>query len=275
MRWLSPIVIVLLNFCFVSLSGCYQPSAKISPQGTVETLIRLLVDRDIVIRRTAAEALGKIGFQQAGPSLVVALADPAAIVREAALHSLGQLGSLDAITTARMAVLLTDPVPSVRIVASQTLASLDSGKELWPLWRSQLAHEDPGVRSAVIHALEGVGSAVVVEALSGLIADPDSGVRRAAVVALGDSGDMRAVPLLHDRLKSDPSPYVRAEAAYQLQFISGIADAEVLRVASRSDDSAQVRRWADQTSTGMTVHGSDSMPLRVPPAVLGPSHRYP
>lgn len=275
MRWLSPIVVVLLGFCFVSLPGCYQPSAKPSPQVTVETLIRLLVDRDVVIRRTAAEALGKIGHQQAGPSLVVALSDSAAIVREAAVHSLGQLDSLDTITTARMAGLLTDPVPSVRTAASQALASLDSGKELWPLWQSQLAHEDPGVRSAVIHALEGVGSAVVVEEVSGLIADPDSGVRRAAVVALGDSGDVRAVPLLLDRLKSDPSPYVRAEAAYQLQFVSGSADAEVLRFASGDDESSQVRRWADQTSKGMRVHGSDSMPLRVPPAGLGPSHRYP
>lgn len=275
MRWLSPIVIVLLSFCFVSLSGCYQSSANSSPQGTVETLIRLLHDRDDVLRRTAAEALGKIGDQQVVPSLSLALGDPAAIVREAAAHSLGQVGPVDTVTTERLAGLLVDPVPSVRTAASQTLASLDSDKELWPTGISQLTHEDPDVRRAVIHALEGIDRPDVVEALTGAVRDPDSGVRRAAVVALAESGGLHVETLLRDRLNTDPSSSVRAEVAYRLQFFSGNEAGEVLRFVLGQDESLQVRRWTEQTLRGLRAPGSDSTPRPVPPAVPGPSHRYP
>ncbi|MCC6140322.1 MAG: HEAT repeat domain-containing protein [Nitrospira sp.] len=228
-----------------------------------------------MLRRTAAEALGKIGDQQAVQSLVLALDDPAAIVREAAARSLGQVGPVDRVTTERLAGLLVDPIPSVRTAAAQTLASLDQGKELWPAWQSQLAHDNPDVRRAVIHALEGFDRPEVVEALSGAARDPDAGVRRAAVVALVESGDSHVGPLLRGRVSADPSSSVRAEVAYRLQFVSADADRQELSLAEGRDESLQVRRWMKQTLKGMESHGSDSAPRQVPPAGLGLSRRYP
>lgn len=275
MRWSVLIAIVPLGFCFVSLAGCYQSSASSSPQSTVETLIKLLRDRDDVLRRTAAEALGKVGDQQAIQGLTLALGDPAVMVREAAAYSLSQVGPIERATTEHLARLLADPAPSVRTAAAQTLSSLDQGKELWPLWQSQLTHDDPAVRRAVIHALEGIDRPEVIEALLGVLRDPDADVRRAAVVALVESGDPHVVPLLRGRLSADPSSSVRAEVAYRLQFVSGGEDRQELSVVAGREESAQVRRWAEQTLKEMGRYGSDSTPRRVPPTGLGPSHRYP
>jgi len=269
-------VFVLLSLCFASLLGCYQPSASPSPQRTVETLLSLLHDRDAVARRSAAEALGKIGNPQAAAGLVVALGDQSSIVREASARSLGGVGPLDMATRVYIAELLVDPVQSVRTAAAQTLASLDSTKNLWPMAMAQLAHADPEVRRAVIQALESIDSPEVVRALVDTLHDPDPQVRRAAVAVLGESGDSKVVGLLREQLMTESSSSVRGEIAYRLQFFSGGEAGAGLRFVASHDESAQVRRWADQTLRGlMGARDSGSRPQPVPPAVPEPSHRYP
>jgi vesicle coat complex subunit len=269
-------VIVLFSLWLASLVGCYQPSASPSPQVTVETLLRLLHDPDAVIRRTAAEALGKIGNQQTVSSLVLALDDPASIVRESSAHSLSQLGPLDTAARERIAGLLVDPVPTVRHAAAQTLAALDLPKTLWPMAMSQLVHEDPDVRRAVIQALEGVESPEALKALANSMQDPDRRVRRAAVVALAESGVPNVSAQLRERLTADSSSEVRAESAYRLQFFSVDETEERLQFVASHDKSIQVRRWTEQTLRELRgAHGSGSMPRPIPPAVPGLSHRYP
>lgn len=267
---------VLLSLCFASLLGCYQPSSSPSPQRTVETLLSLLHDSDAVARRTAAEALGKIGNPQAVPGLVVALDDRSPIVREASVRSLGGLGPLDMATRVHIAGLLVDPVQPVRTAAAQTLGSLDSTKEIWPLAMSQLAHADPEVRRGVIQAFESIDSHEVVRALVDSLHDPDPQVRRAAVAVLGESGDSKLVELFREQLKAESSANVRAEIAYRLQFFSEGEFGDGLRFVVAHDESAQVRRWADQTLRGLRgARDSGSKPQPIPPAVPEPSHRYP
>lgn len=269
-------VFVLLSLCFASLLGCYQPSASPSPQRTVETLLRLVHDGDVVARRTAAEALGKIGNPQAVPGLVVALGDRAPIVREASVRSLGGVGPLDPVTRVHIAGLLVDPVQSVRSAAAQTLGSLDSTKEIWPLAMSQLAHADPEVRHAVIQAFESIDSPEVVRALVDSLHDPDPQVRRAAVAVLGESGDSKVAELFREQLKAESSANVRGEIVYRLQFFSEGESEEGLRFVANHDESAQVRRWADHTLRGLRgARDSGSRPQPIPPAVPEPSHRYP
>lgn len=272
----SSSVLVLLSLCFASLLGCYQPPATSSPQRTVDTLLRLLHDSDAAARRTAAEALGKIGNPQAVSSLVLALADPAPIVREASVRSLGGLGPLDMATRVHIAELLVDPVQPVRTAAAQTLGSLDSTKEVWPLAMSQLADADPEVRRAVIQAFESIDSPEVVRALVGSLHDPDPQVRRTAVAVLGESGDSKVVELFHEQLKAESSANVRGEIAYRLQFFSEGEFGEGLRFVANHDESAQVRRWADQTLRGLRgARDSGSRLQPIPPAEPEPSHRYP
>jgi HEAT repeat protein len=269
-------VLLSLSLCFASLLGCYQPSASPSPQRTVETLLRLLHDRNAVARRTAAEALGKIGNPQAAPGLVVALGDESPIVREASVRSLGGVGPLDPVTRVYIAGLLVDPVQSVRSAAAQTLGSLDSTKEIWPLAMSQLAHADPEVRRAVIQALESIDSPEIMRALVDSLHDRDPRVRQAAVAVLGESGDSKVVELFRERLRGEPSANVRGEIAYRLQFFSEGESEEGLRFVANHDESAQVRRWADHTLRGLRgARDSGSRPQPIPPAVPEPSHRYP
>lgn len=271
----SSIVFVLLSLSFSSLLGCYQPSASPSPQRTVDTLLRLLHDSDAVARRTAAEALGKIGNPRVVAGLVGVLGDQSPIVREASVRSLGGVGPLDMVTRVHIAGLLVDPVQSVRSTAAQTLASLDSTKELWPLAMSQWAHADPEVRRAVIQAFESIDSPEVVRALVDSLHDPDPQVRRAAVAVLGESGDSKVVELFREQLTAESSSNVRAEIAYRLQFISEGESKEGLSFVAIHDEIPQVRRWADHTLRELTAHGSDSMRQLIPPAVPEPSHRYP
>lgn len=267
---------VLLSLCLASLLGCYQPPATVAPQRTVEALLRLLDDRDAVTRRTAAEALGKIGDPQAVPRLVVALGDQSPIVREAAVRSLGGVGPLDSGTRAHIAGLLVDSVQSVRVAAAQTLGSLDPSKEIWPLALSQLAHADPEVRRTVIQAFEGSDSPEVMQALVNSLHDPDSQVRQTAVAVLGESGNSRVVELFQERLKTESSATVRGEIAYRLQFFSVDEFGEGLRFVASHDESVQVRRWADHTLKGFRgARDSGSRPQPIPPAVPAPSHRYP
>ena len=269
-------VFVLFSLCLASLLGCYQPPASTSPQRTVEALFRLLHDRDAVARRTAAEALGKIGNPQAAPGLVVALGDESPIVREASVRSLGGVGPLDMATRVHIAGLLVDPVQSVRSAAAQTLRSLDSTKEIWPLAMSQLAHADPEVRRAVIQAFESIDSPEVVRALLDSLHDPDPDVRRAAVAVLGESGDSKVGELLREQLMTESSSSVRGEIAYRLQFFSEGEFEEGLGFVASHDESAQVRRWADQTLRGLRgARDSGSKPQPIPPAVPEPFHRYP
>ena len=61
----------------------------------MDLLITLLDDRDTLVRRNAAEALGKIGDLKSKPFLLGKLEDPELSVREAAARSLGWLSGLD------------------------------------------------------------------------------------------------------------------------------------------------------------------------------------
>ena len=265
----------MLTLSVVSYNGCYQTSPDPAPQLTVDTLQRLLHDPDVVVRRTAAEALGKIGNPQVVPELVLALGDDAALVREASVWSLSGVGPLDSASRGRIAGLLVDPSPVVRAAAAQTLASLDTTKELWPAALSQLSHEDPEVRRVVIQAFQSINAPEAVGALEQLLYDPASQVRRAAVVTLAETGDSRVVELFRRLLSADPSADVRAEIAYRLQFFSGSEVSEGLSVAAGEDKNDQVRRWAEQSLTGLQVHGSGSTPQPIPQAAPAPSRRYP
>ena len=274
-RWRLAPVIGLFGLWSVSLVGCYQSSGLSAPQVGADSLIRLLRDPDTVIRRTAAESLGKIGYQQAAPSLILALDDAGFEVREAAVRSLSQVGPLDNKTGERVARLLVDPAPTVRRAAAQTLLSLDLMRELWPLVVTLTTEADSDVRGTIIQALEGLEAHEVRKVLADGLRDPDARVRQAAVVSLAETGDSQVSALLRERLTKDTSSEVRAEAAYRLQFFP-LTDAEDVKFAALQDEHRQVRRWAQQTLKGLAAGHDSGLALPpAPPAVPVPSHQYP
>lgn len=108
--------------CFSLTVGCYQDSPSPDPQKAVNLLIPLLDDRDTLVRRNTAEALGKIGDLQSKPMLLGKLDDPEPSVREAAARSLGWLSEVDSETRSKLTLLLQDDDTSVRRAASHALS---------------------------------------------------------------------------------------------------------------------------------------------------------
>jgi HEAT repeat protein len=222
-------------------------------------LVSLLADRESSIRQTAAEALGKIGDQQAEPFLIQTLRDPDPVVREAAARGIGRLSSVRAGAGTELMALLHDPDRSVRGAAAQALGAVEGTSSLAAALGGLLTDRDPAVRQEAGHALLLLDAREAFVALSGGTTDPDPAVRQWAVAALGESGDARAVPVLLDRLRHDSAARVRVEAAYRLRFVGdGSVTDELERIVQR-DGSADVKLWAGKTQM---VLGSASTPIQ-------------
>lgn len=262
---------------FIGIAGCYQDSLP-TPQGTVQILTILLNDRDASVRRTAADALGKIGDLSVEPFLVRTLHDPDSAVREAAARSFGRLSSFGMDGGRALVSLLRDPDLSVRRAAAQALGGADENPTLASSLANLLASSDATVRQAAAHALLLVGArdASVSEALSKGTTDADPVVRQWAVAALAESGDSHAIPVLMDRLLRDPAEAVRVEAAYRLRFIGDGSVATALDTVVQRNESADIKRWVENSRTTLRKGSdSDSGPRPIPPAETGPSHQYP
>lgn len=226
------------------MAGCYQDAPALTPQATIDMLITLLGDRDASIRLTAAEALGKIGDQQAEPYLIRALHDSEPTVREAAARSVGRLSAVGVETGTELVALLRDPDRSVRRAAAQALGAGERTPALVSALAGLLTSPDPTVRQAAGHTLLLLDAREAFAALSKGTTDADPTVRQWAVAALGESGDARAVPVLLDRLRHDSKAGVRTEAAYRLRFVGDSSVAAELETIMQRDGSLDVKRWA-------------------------------
>jgi HEAT repeat protein len=213
--------------------------------GTVRQATKLLRHRSPVRRAQAAQALGLSREQAAVPELIAALDDDAIEVRTSAAYALGLIGDR---TAARRLLEVVDR-PDAGVPSGITAgALLGMGVEIADDLVAALASERPGERHVAAY-VSGVGSFTrslprLRELLSG---DPDLTVREAAggaigvmggpedvevlahhtapghpvslrrvcTTALGDLGDVRAVPVLA-ALLDDPDPRLAELAAESL-----------------------------------------------------------
>lgn len=222
-------------------------------------LAMLLGDRDSSTRLTAAEALGKIGDQKAEPFLIRALHDSDPMVRAAAARSLGWLSTIGIEAATELVALLRDSDTSVRHAAAQALDDGEMTPALASAVTSLLTSSDAAVRQAAGHALLLVDAREAFDALSKGATDTDPAVRQWAVAALGESGDLRAVPVLLDRLRHDPAAGVRAEAAYQLRFVGDSSVAAELQTIVQRESCLDVKLWAGKTQMDL---GRGSTPIQ-------------
>ena len=98
--------------------------------------------------------------------------------------------------------------------------------------------------------------ALPISALVQALSDPDAGVRQGAIAALGELADVRALPVIRDRLLKDPDGGVRSEAAFRLGKFGDRTVVPALRSAAAGDADAGVRRWA--TWAVQQIQGSAS-----------------
>ena len=234
--------VVLSVLC---LAGCVQDSPSSSRERTVSLLLELLRDEGPEMRRTAAESLGKIGDPRAADSILPLIHDPAAIVREASVLAMGRVkptatdGVVGLLTQA-----LEDSVESVRQAAVVAIGDIEPGSRLLQPVVGLLRSSDVTIRRTAVRALLQVDSSQSVPALVAAGRDSDAEVRQGIVAAVGEWGGAAVSPWLRERLAQDPSPGVRAEAAYRLGMLSDLDTRAALETAVAKDADSGVRRWA-------------------------------
>ncbi len=134
----------------------------------------------------------------------VALADPVPSVRAAAAAAYAALARDDSVDD--LAPLLTDPSADVRVAAVAGLLR-HGGVEGGIVGGAELGRLLIGSREDLVtaaRALQSLGPGAY-RPLRKLLADPDPGVRRAALAAAPGVADPRLVPLLLDLLSDPPS----------------------------------------------------------------------
>jgi len=242
---LSLLSLLVFIFCAVQ-PGCVQDAKAPSPEQSLSLLTALLHDTHPDVRRTAAESLGKIADRSALSAVLPLLADPMPAVRAAAAQALGRMATpSDEAVIVRLADSLGDPDDNVRQLAAIAIGDIEpSARQLAPV-ADFLRSSDVRLRRTAVRTLLSLDSAQVVEWLLPLLDDPDADVRQGAVAALGFSGDAKAAAALRKRLTEDPSPAVRAEAAYHLGRVSGPDTRTLLRTAAQKETDSGVRRWIE------------------------------
>jgi HEAT repeat protein len=220
-------------------AGCEQIGSA-----AVEPLVVALRDSgDSVVRRHAAEALGRLSDSRAVEPLVAALRDSDWDVWQqaaAALISLGEPSVFPLMTALRSsdwdvwqraaAVLISLGEPSVlplvaalrdsdrdvRCRAAEALGRLGDSRAVEPL-AAALRDSDRDVRCRAAEALVSIGDSRAVEPLVAALRDSDWDVRCRAAEALGQLGDSRAAePLVMALRDSSGVRWLAAEALGQL-----------------------------------------------------------
>jgi hypothetical protein len=143
----------------------------------------LVKDSSPAVRLAAANALIRLNNEGPNSELSLALTDKDADVRLAALNGVTHINVFSNVD--RVAMLISDPNALVRRRAAQTLGTLKSGDSVLGLIALTMpAEPDAGVRAAAVWALGQIGDSHAKDAVLAAQEDGDSSVRDAARISL-------------------------------------------------------------------------------------------
>jgi HEAT repeat protein len=191
--------------------------------------------------------LGKIGDRTTAVAVAGLLMDPSPLVRSAAAKAVGRLGhNVVKDVVPKLLRALNDPYSEVGFAAAAAIAELEPEPELLSSIPELLASPQAGVRRAAMLAVAEIDAVAWLSALQKAVQDADPAVRQGAVAVLGESSIPTADRWLRERLLTDPDAGVRAEAAYRLRALSDNETRGALLRAADTDVSPTVRLWARQ-----------------------------
>ncbi len=249
--------------------GGHAAAGAIPQVPLMDRIAKLLRDHDVVVRSTAAEAVGGMGAAAATGAFLAEIAkllrDPNSGVRSGAAKAVGGVGAAAATESvlAQIAELLGDPEWRVRSAAAQAVggmgAAAATGAFLAEIAKL-LKHTVEGVRSAAAKAVGGMGAAAATDEflaeIAKLLRDPNSGVRSGAAKAVGSMGAAEATaPFRAEiaRLLGDPEWRVRSAAAQAVGGMGAAAAAGFLALIAKllCDDDLNVQYAAAFAVRGM------------------------
>ncbi len=214
----------------------------------VPALIEALKDRDVDVRRAAAQALANLEDPRAVPGLIAALGDGDAQVRASAAMALGSLEDRRAVPG--LLGLLKDSSVEVRRYALSALSNFPDGVPV-DVVLATMNDADPEMRQvAISYALsrfhegdeDSPADPRFVAAFTRLLKDPSADIRQMAVSAVAQAGLTQA-PAELLAMASDKSADVRQQVAYALGHIGDAKAVPALKTLL-SDANADVREAA-------------------------------
>jgi HEAT repeat protein len=213
----------------------------------VEALIEALKDNNRDVRWTAVNTLGQIGDRRAVEPLTAVLQDEDSNMRWNAIRALGNLNDdygNKVLSTTLVADLAGNDL-TARQVAVEELGRLRSVEAVEALTQV-LKDKKSDIRKAAAKALMEIGDTRAVESLIVSLADVNADVRRQAGEALGVLGDKAAITPLIVALK-DKTDFVRAIAGTSLRKLMPLEEANKLineaQYAQKRNELKAVRKY--------------------------------
>ncbi len=210
---------------------------KLGSQEAVPSLMRAIQDKDELVRGSAAKALGRMSVQEAVPALIETLRDQDFTVGNEAAQALAKIGGQKAVSSLMAA--LEQNIPAVTSLSSYWLNRL-SGQEAIPTLIDILRNGD-GVflKQNAIEALGNLRNREAVPYLLVALWDEDQFVRQSAADALGNfNASEETVSALFGMLRDkdtllDEHEEVRRNAATALGAQQAVAMLTLAQIAEQ------------------------------------------
>lgn len=176
-----------------------------------------------VVQERVIEALGGIGGSRAVEALVASVNEAEGYVRSRAATMLGKIGDVRAVEP--LVSLLNDKseYSGYRSIAARALVMIGDKCVVEPLIAVFKEERDTDVREAAIAALGEIGDLRAVEPLTAGLSEPSQSIRVAAARALGKMGDVRIVEPLIAALKGGQ----QAESLRAMEILGEMGDLAV------------------------------------------------
>ncbi|MBN1486890.1 MAG: HEAT repeat domain-containing protein [Anaerolineae bacterium] len=222
-------------------------------------LLQALEDPNFYVRRAAINAIGKLGISDLGNVLLPLLDTPDPRIQRTVITALRRLRNKDAVpqfirildeyltvpshknlpVVKTLVIALGDlraqeAVPTlIRVVRGyvgvRSLAVMALGQigspEAGPILIEALKDKSTNLRLSALKSLGQLKYEAALPAVLPFLSAPDPRVRRVAAMTCGYLGDHKAVAVLMEMVKEDPSPLVRPVA---LEALSLVGDARLL-----------------------------------------------
>ena len=209
-------------------------------------LVPLLKDPDLTVQAQAINTLIKIKDPDVVKYLIEILQDDSEYIRRAAVEVLNEVGDQRAIKD--LLIAMRDKDWWVKVRAADALGTI-GGPKVVEAVLALINNKDEFLRRTAVEILNSVKDERAVDHLIGALKDNDWWVRERAADALANMGDPRAVPALVEMLQTQPeSAAVAIKALAQLEDTAAIDPI----VAALQHQDEKVKKEAMHALKGLT-----------------------